>query len=68
MTRSEVKKNVNVRLAVAARKGKGIRLSVEDGRDLGKDDQIVTAAYVLVEEAGFDLDSRDKLVPLTKVG
>lgn len=68
MTSTEVKKNVYVRLAVAARTGKGIRLSVEDCRDLGEDDPIVTGAYVVVEEAGFDLDARGKLVPLKKVG
>lgn len=66
MSRSEVKKNVYVRLAIAARTGKGIRLSVEDCRDLGEDDPIITAAYVAVEEAGFDLDVHGKLVPLTK--
>ena len=63
MTRSEITKNVYVRLAVAARTGKGIRLTAEDCRDLGGDDPIITAAYVAAEEAGFDIDASGKLVP-----
>lgn len=66
MKRSEVLKNIYVRLAIAARTGKGIKLSVDDCRDLGEDDPIITAAYVAAEAAGFDIDVHGKLIPLSK--
>lgn len=66
MTRAEVLKNIYVRLAIAGRTGKGLRLSVEDCYDLGGDDPIITAALVVAEGAGLNIDEHGKLVPLNQ--
>lgn len=65
-SRNEVMKNLYVRLVVAGRTGKGIRLSAEDCEALAGDDPIVTAAQVVAEDAGFDINTQGRVVPLSK--
>lgn len=64
MTRAEVLTDVHLRISIAPRTGKGIRLSAKDCWGLDGDSPITVTAELVAENAGFKFDSHGKLVPL----
>ncbi len=63
MPKAELAANIFVRLVMAGRANRGLRLTAEECRTLAEDDPIVTAALVAAEEAGFDISEDGKLIP-----